>query len=293
MPLFVVTQLAVASDDAVVVQGAVVLPESYVSAAIAERWGKNPPADMADVAFRRFIVNLFVQKKLASTLPLESMDAVQQARVQLAIDKTLAAMALERRIEAQMPTDFEHAALATYRAFPERYMTPAEAEAAHILIAVNETRCDEQARELAEEVRERVAKVPGAFAALAEAYSDDQVTKTVGGSLGRFAKGKMVPEFDAAVFGRKEPGLVEGLVKTRFGYHIIRVDGLFAPQLKTFESVREQIVAEERDRARASIVEATRNEILDLPDVHINESVVSRLFDELKARNGEGNTTSR
>jgi peptidyl-prolyl cis-trans isomerase C len=43
-----------------------------------------------------------------------------------------------------------------------------------------------------------------------------------GGSLGSFGPGQMVPEFDAAVFGG-EVGVVQGPVKTQFGYHLLEV----------------------------------------------------------------------
>ncbi len=43
-----------------------------------------------------------------------------------------------------------------------------------------------------------------------------------GGSLGSFGPGQMVPEFDSAVFGG-EVGVVQGPVKTDFGYHLLEV----------------------------------------------------------------------
>ena len=61
----------------------------------------------------------------------------------------------------------------------------------------------------------------GDFAALAKQYSQD-TTAANGGDLGFFSKGQMVKEFEASAFGL-QPGQVSGLVKTQYGYHIIKV----------------------------------------------------------------------
>ncbi len=58
------------------------------------------------------------------------------------------------------------------------------------------------------------------FAKLAEQYSTDGSRKR-GGDLGFFGRGAMVREFEEAAFGL-EKGQVSGIVKTQFGYHIIK-----------------------------------------------------------------------
>ena len=61
------------------------------------------------------------------------------------------------------------------------------------------------------------------FAKLAEQYSIDGSRKR-GGDLGEFGKGMMVKEFEQAAFAL-EKGQVSGIVKTQFGYHIIKRTG--------------------------------------------------------------------
>jgi PPIC-type PPIASE domain/SurA N-terminal domain len=66
------------------------------------------------------------------------------------------------------------------------------------------------------------AKAGDDFAALAAAHSDDEGSAQNGGELGSFPKGVMVPEFETAAFALA-PGEVSDIVKTQFGYHVIKV----------------------------------------------------------------------
>jgi parvulin-like peptidyl-prolyl isomerase len=81
------------------------------------------------------------------------------------------------------------------------------------------------------------------FAALASELSEDPGSKINGGDLGFFARGQMVKEFDEAAFSL-EPGTVSELVKTEYGYHIIRVEEHRDAQQRSFEEVREEIATE-------------------------------------------------
>lgn len=85
------------------------------------------------------------------------------------------------------------------------------------------------AKAKAEEVLAKV-KAGEDFATLAKQYSQD-TTASNGGDLGFFAKGKMVPEFEAAAFALKV-GEVSGIVKTVYGYHIIKVTEIKGDEIK-------------------------------------------------------------
>lgn len=82
---------------------------------------------------------------------------------------------------------------------------------------------DEELPKKAQEVLAKVKADPNAFAALAKQYSEDPGTKDNGGDTGFFANdGSMVKEFETAAFALQK-GQVSEVVKTQYGYHILRV----------------------------------------------------------------------
>lgn len=85
---------------------------------------------------------------------------------------------------------------------------------------------DKAAEAKAKEILAELKKDPAKFAELAKANSACP-SKEQGGSLGAFGKGAMVPEFELAAFALK-PGEISDVVKTQFGYHIIRRDANLA-----------------------------------------------------------------
>ena len=66
-------------------------------------------------------------------------------------------------------------------------------------------------------------------------------SKELGGSLGEFERGMMVPEFDAAVFSMQVGELSKEPVKTQFGYHVIRLDAKNEPKALPYEEISAQI----------------------------------------------------
>jgi len=88
------------------------------------------------------------------------------------------------------------------------------ASARHILVA-SEKECND--------LKQRITEGED-FAELAGAHSSCPSGQQ-GGDLGTFSPGQMVPEFDQAVFGG-EVGVVQGPIKTQFGYHLLQVTEL-------------------------------------------------------------------
>ena len=115
---------------------------------------------------------------------------------------------------------------------------------AHILFSVNEEdaeKRDDVVKAKATQTLEALRK--GAdFSVLAREQSEDPGSKFSGGELpGWSEKGKLVPPFEAAAYALK-PGELSELVRTRYGYHIIKLLEKREARQQSFEEVKEPIV---------------------------------------------------
>ena len=120
----------------------------------------------------------------------------------------------------------------------QQYQAPEQIRASHILLKTDGK--DEAAvRKRAEAL---LAQVKGGadFAALAKKESEDEGSKAAGGDLGLFGRGRMVPEFETAAFAM-QPGQTSDLVRSQFGFHIIRVIEKKAGETRALDEVRAQI----------------------------------------------------
>jgi peptidyl-prolyl cis-trans isomerase D len=135
-----------------------------------------------------------------------------------------------------------------------QYQTPEQVRASHILL--NTAGKDEAAvRKQAEDILQQV-KAGTDFAELAKKYSEDEGSKANGGDLDYFSRGRMVPEFEAAAFAL-EAGQVSEIVKSQFGFHIIKVVDKKPGVTRSLDEVRPQI-EEQLKRQRADQQIATR-----------------------------------
>jgi len=119
-----------------------------------------------------------------------------------------------------------------------QYSTPEQVHARHILFKT-EGKDEAAVRSQAEDVLKQV-KAGGDFAALAKKYSEDEASKEQGGDLDYFGRGRMVPEFETAAFAMAA-GETSDLVKSSFGFHIIRVEDKKAGTTRSLDDARLEI----------------------------------------------------
>jgi peptidyl-prolyl cis-trans isomerase D len=119
----------------------------------------------------------------------------------------------------------------------QQFQTPEQVRASHILLKTD-GKNEEDVRKQAEEILKK-ARAGEDFAALARQYSED-TSKDQGGDLGLFGRGRMVPEFETAAFAM-QPGQISDLVKSQYGYHIIKVTERKEATTTPLEQVRPQI----------------------------------------------------
>jgi len=131
---------------------------------------------------------------------------------------------------------------AYYNEHVDRYHVQDRARVSHILFkTIGKTDAEvEETRKKAEDVLKKIRK--GAkFEDLAKQYSED-TTKEKGGDLGWILLGQTVPEFEKAAFSLPK-GTITDLVKTQYGFHIIRVTDREVARTKPLDEVRAEIQA--------------------------------------------------
>lgn len=132
---------------------------------------------------------------------------------------------------------------------------PEERHARHILINVDEG-ADEAATAAARSKAEGLLaqlREGEPFEALAKAHSDDAGSAMDGGDLGYFGRGVMVPAFDEVVFNMQK-GEVSELVKSPFGFHIIKLEGLREGSTKSFAEVRADLELTYREQQAEDVL---------------------------------------
>ncbi|HWO36315.1 MAG TPA: peptidylprolyl isomerase, partial [Candidatus Acidoferrum sp.] len=134
-----------------------------------------------------------------------------------------------------------------YNQHRDRYRVAEQAKVSHILIKTPlpgpDGKVDEkgvaEAQRRAEDLLKQL-KAGAKFEDLARKYSEDPGSAKEGGSLGWIGKGRTVPEFEKAAFSLPK-GQISDLVKSSYGFHIIRVDDRQDAHMKTLEEVKDQI----------------------------------------------------
>jgi peptidyl-prolyl cis-trans isomerase SurA len=139
------------------------------------------------------------------------------------------------------------------------FMRDAEVKVSHILFVVPEKASSaeiERIRGQASEVLD-MARRGRDFAELAKRYSQDASAKE-SGSLGFFKRGQLLPAFEEAAFSLKK-GEISNLVRTPYGFHIIKVDDIKEATPEPFESVKEKI----RSQLTSEMMEQRYREWMD------------------------------
>ncbi|UTW07642.1 SurA N-terminal domain-containing protein [Pseudomonas benzenivorans] len=148
--------------------------------------------------------------------------------------------------------------------------------AAHILIEVSDALDDEQAKAKIEAVQERLQQGDD-FAALAKELSNDPGSAAEGGDLGYAGQGVYDPVFEEALYALGE-NEVSAPVRTEFGWHLIKLLGVQAPEVPSFESLKSKLVRDlKAQQVEQRFVEAAKQ----LEDIAFESSDLTQPAQEL------------
>jgi peptidyl-prolyl cis-trans isomerase C len=128
-----------------------------------------------------------------------------------------------------------------YDQHKDKYVEEEQMRARHILISVPQQASPEDEAKLKNKADGALkrAKTGEDFAALAKELSDDG-SKENGGDLGFFPRGRMVAPFEEAVFAL-QPGQLSDIVRTQFGYHIIKAEEHKTGRALAFDEAKAQV----------------------------------------------------
>lgn len=226
---------------------------------------------------------VLVDKSLARQARDEGMDRDPEIAARLAheIDRFYAEaeiLKIERAAGAEFDahaSDYLPKVRETYSLDKDKYRLPDQVSASHILFSTTK-HGDAEALALANEARAKLAA--GAdFSALARQVSDDPTAAANGGALGWFAAARMDPTFSKAAFALQNVGDLSPPVLTKFGYHVIRLDGKRGGEQRSFEQASKQIMAQLRDDYVKAAHQARIAAIVNDPHIKINQAAVDAL----------------
>jgi peptidyl-prolyl cis-trans isomerase C len=152
-----------------------------------------------------------------------------------------------------------------YEANKDKFKTGDQVRASHILV-----KTDKEAKDILAQL-----KGGGNFEELAKKNSTDGAAAK-GGDLGWFSKGSMIPEFENVAFAMKE-GQTSDIVKTKFGYHIIKLTGKRAAGTRTFDEVKDQIKAAVLPSKQQEIFQKIKDDLKKSGKYSIKEDVLKSL----------------
>ncbi|QLC72500.1 SurA N-terminal domain-containing protein [Pseudomonas sp. LPB0260] len=148
--------------------------------------------------------------------------------------------------------------------------------AAHILVEVSDSLSDEQAKAKIEGVQKRLQQGED-FAALAKEFSDDLGSAGEGGDLGYAGQGVYDPAFEEALYALGE-NQVSAPVRSEFGWHLIKLLGVQAPEVPSLASLKDKLVRDLKARqVEQRFVEAAKQ----LEDLAFEASDLDQPAEEL------------
>jgi peptidyl-prolyl cis-trans isomerase D len=189
-----------------------------------------------------------------------------------------------QQLPGGMPQPSQQEIQAYYTQHQQEYAVPEQARARHILVQVAsgaDAKTDAAAKAKADDVLKQL-KAGGKWDEIAKKDSDDPGSKDSGGELGFAQRGRMVPEFDKAIFS--QPINEIDIVKSQFGYHIVQVEERTTAHTQQLNEVlptiqatlsRQMIAQAEDSYAKSLAAEAGKNGLAATAKAHGLELVTT------------------
>lgn len=221
-----------------VVSDGVQIPESLIAQEAQNHPGGSPEEVRAAAAHALAVRALLLDR--AAELGLIAEPELDERGREETPEEALVRAVLAEEVDPETPTEAE--CRRVYDAAPGRFRTPVLYEASHILFAIEgeDDTAVEAARLAAETVGQGLRETPARFASLAREHSACP-SGAVGGSLGQLGPGDLAPEVERA-FAALLAGQISSVpVRSRFGWHVLRLDRRIEGRQLPFEQVAGRI----------------------------------------------------
>jgi peptidyl-prolyl cis-trans isomerase D len=144
---------------------------------------------------------------------------------------------------------------------PDRFLQAEQRRVRHILLSVNDPKEDAAVKAKAQSLLKR-AQAGEDFSKLAKEFSQDPGSAAQGGDLGWSERKVFVGPFGDAAFSMKVDE-IQGPVKTQFGYHILKLDGIQPPAVKSFDASKAELEAEYRRNEAERLFNNAQDQLAD------------------------------
>lgn len=193
------------------------------------------------------ILGLLLKKQLTAQARAEKLDAdpAVQRRVDLSTEEVLAAVQLEHYKDSLKQPDFSELAREYYLAHKDEFVETGEVDVKHVLVSIKD-RSEDEAKARIGKVEAAARAKPDTFDKLIDEYSDDPSKVDNHGLIEHAESGNMAPPFAAAAVALTKVGQVSPIVKTEFGYHVLKLVRHKPDRQKSFDEIKTALIGKLR-----------------------------------------------
>ena len=181
-------------------------------------------------------------------------ETVNLRYVELSLEQLASKVSVD---DAQLKSYYEEQKAKT----PDRFQQAEQRRVRHILLSVNDAKDDAAVKTKAEGILKR-AQAGEDFSKLAKEFSQDPGSAAQGGDLGFSERKIFVAPFADAAFSMKVDE-IRGPVKTQFGYHILKLDGIQPPAVKSFDQARTELETEYKRNEAERLFNNAQDQLAD------------------------------
>lgn len=229
-------------------------------------------------ALTRFVTNLMQDRRVADAARAAGLADVPEIRA--AAERTVRDLLVSRYMSDEVARrsdkapEFRALAKERFEANRSDFMRSEAVRVAHILVRVDvedEHVSETEQRAKAEDVLAKL-KAGYDFAALAKEVSEDKGSAARGGEIpGWIERDKTVPPFEKAAFALK-PGELSRVIRTRYGFHIIKLLEYRKAEQQTFSEVAEQLIEKARTDYQSELRKEIANKFAGTQPVEIDDA---------------------